>query len=285
MLTPNGRKTAGVRAFALVFAFTLVSGASAGSFGSPALVVPHSNRFEPYRFFGDRSVTVPLLVEAPEPEALSLRAQLVQLTSGFAVPIGAELEVPLPRDVSPRTRIEVELSVPLPAVKRETDFELQVRSRRDRDEVWHAAGRIALRVYPGDLLSPVRGWAESHLLRVEDDDGSLIEFLRQQGIPVAGVGGTRGSRAGRGVTLYAGERALRKRAHVPLREDEAVVLFTERRRETPRFLVERTGRATAVTVEMRLLDRLATDPLAQKIFLEVFQLVHEERPSTGGEIR
>jgi hypothetical protein len=39
-----------------------------------------------------------------------------------------------------------------------------------------------------------------------------------------------------------------------------------------------------VTVEMRLLDRLATDPLAQKMFLEVFELVHEERPSTGGNV-
>ena len=283
MLTPDRRKTAGVWAFALVFALTLVSGASAGSFGSPALVIPHPNRFEPYRFFGDRTVAVPLLVHASEPGGLSLRAQLVQLTSDLAVPIGAEREVPLPRDVSPRTRIEIELSIPLPAVKRETDFELWVRSRRDRDEVWHTAGRIALRVYADDHLSPVRSWARSHPLRVEDDHGSLVEFLRQQRIPVVEVRGTQGSRAGRGVTLYAGPQALRKRARVPLREDEAIVLFTERRTETPRFLIERSGRGTAVTVEMHLLDRLATDPLAQKIFLEVFELVHEERPSTGGD--
>lgn len=276
------RLSTGVGAFALVFALALVSGASAGS---PALVSPHPNRFEPYRFFGDRTVAVPLLVHAPEPEGLSLRAQLVQLTSDLAVPIGAEVEVPLPRDVSPRSRIEIELSIPLPAVKRETDFELRIRSRRDRDEVWQAAGRIGLRVYAGDLLSPVRSWANSHPLRVEDDHGSLIGFLRQQRIPMVEGRGTRGFRDARGVTLYAGERALHKRARVPLREDEAIVLFTERQTETPRFLIERTGRATAVTVEMRLVDRLATDPLAQKIFLEVFQLVHEEKTSTGGEVR
>lgn len=179
----------------------------------------------------------------------------------------------------------MELSIPLPAVKRETDFELRIRSRRDRDEVWQAAGRLGLRVYPGDLLSPIRNWATSHPLRVEDDHGVLSGFLRQQRIPVVGGTGTWSSRAGRGVTLFAGPQALRKRAHVPRREDEAIVRFTERETETPRFLIERTGRATSVAVEMRLLDRLATDPLAQKIFLEVFQLVHEEKTSTGGEVR
>lgn len=271
-----------VGSFALVFVLALGSGAAAGSVGGPALVIPRSNPFEPYRFFGDRTVAVPLLVHSPEPEGLSLRAQLVQLTSDLAVPIGGALEVPLPRDGSPRTRIETEISIPLPAVNRETDFELRIRSRRDRDGVWDAAGRIALRVYPADLLGPVRHWATSHPLRVEDDRGLLIGFLRQQRIPVVGVTETRGARAVRGVTLYAGPQALRKRASVPRREDDAIVLFTERQTETPRFLIERTGRGTTVAVEMRLLDRLATDPLAQKIFLEVFELAHEETASTGG---
>ena len=274
----------GVGAFALLVVLALGSGVSVGSLGDPALVIPRRSALEPHRFFGDQTVAVPLLVHAREPEALSLRAQLVQLTSDLAVPIGAEVDVPLPRDVSPRTSLEIELAVPLPAVKRETDFELRVRSRRGRDEVGAAAGRIALRVYPADLLDPVRNWATSHPLRVEDDHGLLIGLLRQQRIPVVAVTGTRGARAGRGVTLYAGPQALRKWAHVPLREDEAIVLFTERQTEVPRFLIERTGGGTRVAVEMRLLDRLATDPLAQKIFLEVFDLVHEETSSTGGNV-
>ena len=275
----------GVRAFALVGALALASGVSAGSFGDPALVIPRSAPLEPYRFFGDQTVAAPLLVHAREPEDLSLRAQLVQLTSDLAVPIGAEIDVPLPRDVSPRPRLEIELSIPLPAVKRETDFEIRFRFRRGPEKVWAAAGRIALRVYPADLLGPVRSWATSHPLRVVDDHGLLIGFLREQRIPVVGVTATRGSRAGRGVTLYAGPQALRKGAHGPLREDEAIVLFTERQTEVPRFLIERTGGGTRVAVEMRLLDRLATDPLAQKIFLEVFELVHEETSSTGGNVR
>jgi len=282
-LTRQGALGTRTGACTLALVVTLASGASAGSSGSPALVVPQTSRFEPYRYFGDRTVAVPLVVHAPEPDGLSLLAQLVQLTSDLAVPIGAERDVPLPKDASPRPGIEIALSIPLPAVKRETDFELWMRSRRDREDVWHAAGRIALRVYPGDLLGPVRRWAEAHPLRVEDDHGTLIEFLRQQEIPVAG--GIPGPRDGRRVTLYAGERALRKRAAVPLRQDEAIILFTERQTGTPRFLIERTGRGTAVTVEMRLLDRLAADPAAQKIFLEVFEVLNDEQHLLGGNDR
>ena len=287
MLTSYRRQAApskpvGAVALALVLAFG--SGAAARSLGSPASVTPRASRVEPYRFFADRTVAVPLLVHAPEPEGLALHAELVQLTSGFAVPIGAPLDVPLPTGASPSPGVEIELSIPLPAVKRETDFELRFRSRRGGDGVWHAAGRVPLRVYPGDLLSPVRQWATAHPLRVKDDQGSLIEFLRQQKIPVAG-GETQGVRGDRGVTLYEGARAFRERVLAPLAQGEAIVLFAERETETPRFLIERKGEGMAVTVEMRLLGRLAADPLAQKIFLELFEVLNNEQQSMGGNDR
>jgi hypothetical protein len=248
------------------------------------LVTHRASQVEPYRFFADRTATVPLLVHVPEPQGLTLHAQLVQLASDFAVPIGAALDVPLPTDASSSSGLEIALSIPLPAVKRETDFELRFRSRRGRDGVWHAAGRIPLRVYPGDLLGPVRQWATSHPLRVKDDQGALIEFLRQQQIPVVG-GEAQGFGDDRGVTLYAGGRAFREGALAPPRQGEAIVLFAERGTDTPRFLVERKGGGTAITVEMRLLDRLAADPLAQKIFLELFEVLNNERQSIGGHDR
>lgn len=280
----SSRLAQGVAAFALACSLTVGAASPAASLGSPALVIPRPNRLEPYRLFGDRTVVLPLLVYALEHEGLTLKAKLAQLTSNLSAPIGAELEVPLPEFPPPGPGIEVDVSVPLPAVKRETDFELRIWSRRDREQIWHAAGRIALRVYPDDLLSPLRGWAESHPLRVEDDDGSLIQFLRQQGIAVLGGGRTKGFHDSPGVTLYAGTRALRQRTRLPLRENETIVRFTERRAETPHILIERTGRGTAVTVKMRLLDRLATDPLAQKMFLEMFELVNEVRPPSQGDV-
>jgi len=253
--------------------------AVAESFESLALVTTRPNPREPNRFLADRTVTVPVLIHAPRPEGLTIRAELLQLTSSLSSRIAGELEVPFSADPAAGSGIELDLSVALPAVSRETGFELRFRSRRQGDRAWQPAGRIPLRVYPVDLLSPVRAWAQSHPLRAEDDHGSLIELFRQQQIPVAGRSSPRG------VTLYAGSRALLKQALLPLGDNETAVLFTERETEIPHFLIDRTGRGTTVRVEMRLLDRLATDPLAQKIFLEVFQLLREQTPPTKGNIR
>jgi hypothetical protein len=253
--------------------------AFAASSRDPALVTPRPEPNEPFRFFGDRTVIVPLLIYAPEPDGLAIRAELVQLTSSLTATVARELEVPFSagRTVGPGN--EAALSVPLPAVKRETDFELRFRSRRQEDGVWQPAGRVAIRVYPADLLSPLRAWAESHALRVEDDHGSLSEFLRREEIRVAARPGPRG------IALYSGTRAIEKRENIPTRDDESAVVFTERETEVPRLLIDRTGRAATIKVEMRIVDRLATDPLAQKFFLEVFQLLHEQEPSTKGVIR
>lgn len=272
-----------IGAFTLSLVLGLGSVAAAGPSGSSALVTPHANRLEPYRFFGERTATVSLLLHTPQAQGITVRAQLMQVTSRLAAPIGAPLDVPLPAEAA-SPEIEIELVVPLPAVKRETGFELRFQSRRDRDGPWYAAGRIPLRVYPSDLIGPIRTWATSHPLRVKDDQGSLVEFLRQQRVPIVG-GDSQGFRDGRGVTLYAGAHASRRGALVPLRRGDAIVFFTERETEPPRLLIERTGGGTAVTVEMRLLDRLATDPLAQKIFLEVFEVINDEKQSMGGNDR
>jgi len=246
----------------LAVALTVSPATSAQSF-----VTARPNPVEPYRFFGGGVVTVPLLIHAPEPEGLTIRAELVQLTSHLSAPATGEIEVPL-------AKRELDLAVPLPDVSRETDFELRFRARRGRDPVPQPAGRIALRVYPADLLGPVRAWAESHPLRVEDDHGAVIELFRRQRIPLAAL-----PKPG-DVTLYAGPRALQK-----VREGETAVLFTESDTGIPHLLIDRTSQGTTVSVEMRLLDRLATDPLAQKILVEVFQHLHEQTPPLKGVVR
>jgi len=278
MHTRHKRKAA-ISALAVSLVLAGNAGAAAGPSGSPTLVTPHANRIEPYRFFGESTATIPLLLHIPRPRGIRVRAQLMQVTSHLEAPIGAPLDVPLPAMAS-SPEVEIELAVPLPAVKRETGFELRFQSRRDRDGPRYAAGRVPLRVYPSDLLGPIRTWAKSHPLRVKDDQGSLLAFLRRQRIPIVGRD-SQGFRDGRGVTLHAGAHASRRRALVPPRRGEATVFFAERETEPPRLLIERTGGGTAVTVEMRLLDRLATDPLAQKIFLEVFEVINDENQSMG----
>jgi hypothetical protein len=213
-----------------------------------------------------------LSIYASEWEGLDVRAHLVQLTSSLSIPVTSDLAVPLPTIAADRDGIEIDFSLAVPAVSRETEFELRFRSRSRGDETWQGAGRIAMRVYPADLLAPVRVWVQSHPLRVEDDRGSLIALLRRHQIAIA----NQSESTGPGITLYAGSRSLQKHARLPLRDGETAVLFTERETDTPYLLVERTGRRTIVRVETRLLDRLETDPQAQKLLLELFQYLREQ---------
>jgi hypothetical protein len=241
-----------------------------------ANVTARPNPTEPYRFFGGRTVTVPLTIHAPEPAGLVIHAELVQLTARLTVP-ATKIDVSLSAYPSAglSSGAELDLSVALPAVNRETDFELRFRSSRPGDRVPEGAGRVPLRVYPADLLSPLRAWAQSHPIRVQDDHGSVTEFFRQQNIPVT-------DRAEpRGITVYAGPRALQKQSRVPLRDGETAVLLSELETETPHVVIDRTGRGTTVRVEVRLVDRLATDPLAQKTLLEVFKYLHDANDQTA----
>jgi hypothetical protein len=242
--------------------------------GAPALVTVRHHPDEPRRFFGGRAVSVPLTVHAPDREGLAIRAQLVQVTTRLAMPAGDEIDVSLPAPGAAGPSVELDLPLVLPAVERETDFELRFRfsASRDREQ---PAGRIALKVYPGDLLAPVRAWARSRPIRVEDEHGQVRAFLRDQRIPIAAASGPRG------ITIYAGARALEKHVRNPPREGEAAVLFLERESETTTLVVDRAGQGTIVELEMRLIDRLSTDPLAQKILLDVFRRLaagHDDAP-------
>jgi hypothetical protein len=231
------------------------------------VVEPQADSREPHRFFGDRTVTVPLSIYATDPEALIIRADLVQLTTALAIAVYGDLEVPVRPTDSAISPIVSSLALRLPAVERETDFELRFRSRRQADADWHSAGRVGLRVYPANLIDPIRVWAESHPLRVEDNRGVLRQFLREQQIAMAAP-----SRRPE-VTLRVGERSPADTTPLSLGPGK-VVLFTERETEIPRLIIDR-ARTTIIKVEMRLVDRLASDPLAHKLLLEIFQHLHE----------
>ena len=95
----------GKRIAALVLAVPLTAASA------EVRVFPRPQQPVPLRFFGDRTITAPLLIHAPRTDGLTLRAQLVQLTASLSVPIGESMEVPL------GSGAEVDFPVPLPAVQ------------------------------------------------------------------------------------------------------------------------------------------------------------------------
>jgi len=191
---------------------------------------------------------------SPNPSAL--RAQLVQRSSALAVPTGARVEL-----VSGAVRVE------LPRVSRPGDFELRIAS--------HSAeqlGSVALRVYPDDLLVPLREWAGRRSLRVIEDDGRLAGLLERLEVPFRAKGAAPVPNAKPPVTLYAGRRTLAR--HRDRLEPHAVV-FAEHEQGLPHVVVSDTAQGRIVRVEIELLARLESDPRAQQTFLALFELFEE----------
>ena len=207
--------------------------------------------------------------------AHALRAQLFQRATALATPVGAHIEVePVPRagTLPPR------LPVTLPRVRQPQDFELRVEVR-DAASRWRPAGRIPLRVYPEDLLEPLRRFAERHELRVVEDDGRLETFLDAHRVPFTARGAAPRPAKGAAITLYAGRPAERAALGAPASRG-AAVLFREREHGLPHLVVEGAGEQARVAVEMPLLSRLADDPGAQQTFVGIFELL-EARHERG----
>jgi TolB-like protein len=122
-----------------------------------ALVGPLPASRELYRCMGDRVAMLPLSIAAAQIEALVIRADLVQRGATLALPVMRDLDVAVRVPASGAPRITSTVRLQVPAVARETDFELRFRSRRQTDEIWRPAGRIAVRVYPADPVSAMPG--------------------------------------------------------------------------------------------------------------------------------
>jgi hypothetical protein len=122
-----------------------------------ALVEPFPVSRELYRCVGSRTAMLPLSIAATQIDTLVIRADLVQLGARLALPVIRDLDVPVRIPAPGVSRITSNVALTLPAVTRETDFELRLRFRRQTDEIWRPAGRVAVRVYPTDPVSTTQG--------------------------------------------------------------------------------------------------------------------------------
>ena len=78
-------------------------------------------------------------------------------------------------DCSKRIQIE------LPVVRVKTILNLEIESFTPKG--WNSAGSISLQVYPQQILSPLREWAQDNGLMVADSDGELERFFEKEKIP------------------------------------------------------------------------------------------------------
>jgi len=198
------------------------------------------------------------------------KARLFQLPQGLAVPVGEYMDVASDVDFSTVLRRELAFNVAIPPVERESRFEVVVLMRAHPNGDWRRIGSLSLRAYPNDLLKPLKQWAEQRPLRLQDPSGKLERFLTAQGISFLDLNARSLEKSeGRVITLLVDGSDDLVVAKSRARRGEAVVVFRERAVAFPRIERTRWQGGALLIVELELLDRLAVDPQAQKLLLEI----------------
>ena len=187
----------------------------------------------------------------------NVQAELVQIST--------RLEAPMPEAVTPATASACESSnfeVQLPYLGNETEFEIVFRQETENGK-WKDLQAIALKVYPRKLMDSVKSWSEfkDNALIVNDKEGKLAGFLDRHNINYL----TRDTAPQVSHKLYivTGKDAEEV-------EGEAIYL-RENVEALPVVKTRLTAEKMTVNVNLKLLDALAADdPLAQKMFVEIF---------------
>jgi len=269
----------GWRRYTLAFAaaVTLVAGLPLRALGdSPAVLVEvgahaiASPRLQ--HVFGGRTVSVPVVVYGTPGVRVDLRARLVQLAPGLAAPAGEPVDIASGVEFSAGLRRDLSFDVMVPAVERESRFELTVFLRAPPSGTWRPVGTLLLRAYPNDLLKPLKRWTERQPLRLDDPSGKLERFLSAQGIAVVDLNARSLEKADGPVVTVLVDGSDLARAKARARRGEAVIVFRERAGAFPRIDRTRWGNTGSLqVVELEVLDRLPVDPQAQNLFLELLR--------------
>lgn len=215
-------------------------------------------------------MSVPMILYGASGVRADFKARLFQLAQGIAAPVGEYMNVASDVDFSTGLRRELAFNVPIPAVERESRFEIVVLMRARPSDDWRRIGSLSLGAYPNDLLRPLRRWAEQQPLRLQDPSGKLEHFLTGQGISFLDMNARSLEKSdGPVITLLVDGSDDLAVAKTRARRGETVVVFRERAVAFPRIDRTRWQGGSLLIVELELLDRLALDPQAQKLFLAI----------------
>ena len=131
---------------------------------------------------------------------------------------------------------------------RPSPFELVIEVQKGSN--WQHLDTVAITSFPSDMFKDFRKWAENHEVMVADSEGKLESFLKEQSIPY---------------TSSFGFEPPIPQAIMKVGEREYV--FNEIETPFPKIWIQ----DTQVVFELRFLDQLSTNPLAQKELLQVLK--------------
>ena len=245
---------------------------------------------EEAHFFSDQQIRLALRFYGGQGRELDLRARPYQVADALAAPVGPPIGVAAGVELGDEAWHDFSLVLDVPAVNRVTTWELRHQSRLADEDAWQAAGRTRLRLYPTDLLRPIRSLATTESWYVYDPPGRLRAFLTRHGIPFRDLDAPgapealtrslRGSAAdGRVVT----ERTLVLWVRAPIdgrprprtsaaEQAPRALVFARRSPVLPHTTLRLEPDRTRVTVDIDLLSSLTDDPRAQLALVEAIRM-------------
>ena len=228
---------------------------------------------ESQHYFAGEIMTLPLVIYGYAKDAVDVKAQLYYRTASSLAMAGEPMTTLSQRELPGQGILHYDFSMTLPDVKRASDMQLNFFAKTVQEKEWHTTGEFPLKVYPNNLLDPVRAWAQEQPVRLDDPQGKLREFLDAQKIPYleSKAVSLKGLKQPR-VILRTG----RPKHEEPLAKDEIVVHFKEEEEGLPAVIVEPFGLGIKVDVQMKLIDELKASAQAQATFLEIINLVNEQ---------
>jgi len=222
-----------------------------------------------FHYIGGQKVVIPFWVYTSDNRTLILTAEATQLGYSLQAPYGIKAEITPASDE--KNSVVRHLSLMLPEVKRETNFEVVLK--RNEKENPEDLGRFKMVVYPQDMLKPLKQWAKEHQVRLKDRQWILAEVFEKNEIEFVDDRAALPKTKERPVvTIIVGEPEEDFLEKPPGFWEGSIIILREGYSSIPKVTVRPIKTGTLVDVELEVVKDLTQNPRHQKAFLDIVRL-------------
>lgn len=226
-----------------------------------------------HHLFGGQTVELVLSIRGRSETRLDVRARLVQRAFSLGAPLGNPVEVLSGRAFTGDAPVSARVSLPLPEVRTDTDFDLEFEVGT-AGERWRDAGRASLRLYPRTILAALSPLSERVALRLKESDGALRLLLESLEVRVVDHRAPVLPPGKPILTLVVNHGDVLDTSDLEILEGETVVVFCERVRTLPKVVKSPCRGGHLIQVELEVLRNLDRDPRVQRTFMDIIELAY-----------
>ncbi len=260
----------------ITYADVEMGGVSVTAVG-PILPTDDHEKSAVLHLFGAQTIALPLAIRGHSDQPIDVRARLVQLSFSLAAPIReTNVEVAAGQTLTEDQPFGVSISLPLPEVRDETEFELIYQAKTQATE-WLDVGRTKFRLYSKKILEALKPLSENVVLRLKDDGDMLRPLFEQMEISFADYRAPVLQPDIPIMTLIVNneghvDRLSHRASTIQVLGRESVVIFNEQVMTLPMVTKVPWQNGHLIQVELEILKNLSSDPRAQKTFMKIINL-------------